>query len=322
MRLLVLVVWMLLAGCATVPPVPPMVHVPDPPPVVVEPTALSPAPPSLPAEEWERLMSSEPGWPPENPLTAITQATRRATLAPTAQAFVRGVLQFPYRPGAIYRIDVAVTGTTHLSFPAGERILVYGGLRPTDWFVQRVDGEGLQEASHLLITPQERQRRGRLTIVTSKGVYYLDLRSHEEVGVTGVIWHHPEAAVRAPRGRAEIVHRGYTVTVESGAPAWVPAAEAIWDAGGKTYIQAPAIMAHLSAPVIYVRHGAARHLVNYRLRGTLFVIDRLAQAFELRLGNDAGAEVVVVSRGDEYQALRCPGPPECAEILARMAAPQ
>jgi type IV secretory pathway VirB9-like protein len=193
MRVFPYAVLVVVAGCATV-------HPPEvtPPPLPLLPSsAVEEAPaPALPLEERGLLMDSEPRWPAENEIHVIKKAVKRATVTPALVGFDRGMLVYPYRPYAVYRVKVPFRGSLHIQLQPGEEIRLVGGLRPEDWFVQREDAPTTLEASHLALTPKEAHLEGRMMLVTSKGVYYLDVRSDESTGLYGVSWRHPPNVAR------------------------------------------------------------------------------------------------------------------------------
>jgi type IV secretory pathway VirB9-like protein len=67
------------------------------------------------------------------------------------------------------------------------------------------------------------------------------------------------------------------------APAWMP--ERVFDDGHKTYIQfAPDLGTTEAPPLFVIGENKQAELVNYRVQGRYYVVDRLITAAELRLG--------------------------------------
>lgn len=159
--------------------------------VLSEPVA--PEPP-LAAEE-RHVLLDEPVWVEGPPLKVAVKAEKLAMLKPALAGFDRAMLVYPYRPYATYWADVPVRGSLHIQLQPGEVIRLVGGLRETDWIVQRDDAVTLLEVSHLLVTPQELNIEGRMTLVTSWGVYYVLLHSQETSGLYGLSWRHPPKRV-------------------------------------------------------------------------------------------------------------------------------
>jgi hypothetical protein len=72
----------------------------------------------------------------------------------------------------------------------------------------------------------------------------------------------------------------------------------VFDDGAKVYIQFPSGLAQSEAPPLFVIGPDARPaLVNYRVRGTTYIVDRLFAAAELRLGT-APQRIVRIIRTD------------------------
>ena len=79
----------------------------------------------------------------------------------------------------------------------------------------------------------------------------------------------------------EALHFNYTISGDK--PAWRPVRA--FDDGQKTYVEFPASLASSEAPpLLLVGSDGKAELVNYRLSGRFYVVDRLFDAAELRLG--------------------------------------
>ncbi len=86
----------------------------------------------------------------------------------------------------------------------------------------------------------------------------------------------------------------YEITGDS--PAWRPLRA--WDDGAKVYIEFPARLDQGEAPPLFVVGPLGdTQLVNYRVSGHHYIVDRLFAAAELRLG-EKPQQVVRISRTD------------------------
>ena len=85
----------------------------------------------------------------------------------------------------------------------------------------------------------------------------------------------------------------YTIQVTSGAPGWVP--RTVWDDGRKTYVQFAGDVFFGELPILLVIERGDPRVVNYRLEGNTFEVDRLFRVAELRLGEEH-QDVVVLER--------------------------
>jgi P-type conjugative transfer protein TrbG len=83
--------------------------------------------------------------------------------------------------------------------------------------------------------------------------------------------------------------------IEGDRPDWRPVR--VFDDGRRVFIQMPADLAMTEAPPLFVlgRKGNAE-LINYRIRGSYYIVDHLFEAAELRLGT-APQTVVRLRRG-------------------------
>jgi type IV secretion system protein VirB9 len=136
------------------------------------------------------------------------------------------------------------------------------------------------------------------------------MRSSEKTYMASVSWTYPAAELLAlKKQRAEADAAGTVVAdtgidieqirfryrIEGDAP-WKP--RQVFDDGAKVYIQFPSGLAQSEAPPLFVIGPDAKPaLVNYRVRGTTYIVDRLFAAAELRLGT-APQRVVRIVRTD------------------------
>ena len=106
-----------------------------------------------------------------------------------------------------------------------------------------------------------------------------------------------EAAAAAPvDAGVDLTRLRFRYRVEGDWPPWRPLSA--FDDGRKVYIEMPAGLAQGEAPPLFVLGADGKgELVNYRVRGTYYVVDRLFGAAELRLGG-THQQVVRVVRTD------------------------
>jgi type IV secretion system protein TrbG len=86
---------------------------------------------------------------------------------------------------------------------------------------------------------------------------------------------------------------GYRLTGDS--PSWKPVR--VFDDGAKVYIQFPSDIGQGELPPLFVLgSGGDAQLVNYRVRSGYYIVDRLFDQAELRLGDANTSKVVRVRR--------------------------
>jgi type IV secretion system protein VirB9 len=184
------------------------------------------------------------------------------------------------------------------------------------WVIgDRPSGSGETKRTHVLVKPFAAGLSTNLVITTDRRIYHLALTSTGSTAMTALSWTYTQdelialrrqseqAAAAAPvaSGLAiEQLHLNYAVTGDS--PAWRPLLA--FDDGRQTFIEFPATLAVGEAPPLFlVGSKGEAHLVNYRLSGRFYVVDRIFDAAELRLGTK-DQQVVRISRVDESRRLR------------------
>jgi len=96
------------------------------------------------------------------------------------------------------------------------------------------------------------------------------------------------------------LHFNYVISGDR--PAWRPLRA--FDDGRQTYVEFAASLAVGEAPPLFLVDGKGEaQLVNYRLQGRFYVVDRIFDAAELRLGLKH-QDVVRVTRIDQTSAKR------------------
>jgi type IV secretion system protein VirB9 len=135
----------------------------------------------------------------------------------------------------------------------------------------------------------------------------VELHATDKTYMASVSWTYPPAALLALKRESD---PGWTTTVEAapdpasfrfryrieGDAPWKP--QRVFDDGTKVYIQFPSGLKQGEAPPLFVIDGDGKPaLVNYRVKGTTYIVDRLFAAAELRLGT-APQQVVRIVRTD------------------------
>jgi type IV secretion system protein VirB9 len=136
------------------------------------------------------------------------------------------------------------------------------------------------------------------------------MRSSASTYMASVSWTYPASellALKKQRAEADVTagviadaginieQLKFRYRIEGDAP-WRPLR--VFDDGAKVYIQFPSGLAQSEAPPLFVIGPDAKPaLVNYRVRGTTYIVDRLFAAAELRLGT-APQRVVRIVRTD------------------------
>lgn len=180
------------------------------------------------------------------------------------------------------------------------------------WVVgDTVSGEGEIARTHILVKPIKEDLSSNLVIITDRRAYHVEMHSTEATYMASLSWTYPHdelISLRKENKRAkgktlEIADLGldlerlkFRYAISGDEPAWRPLRA--FDDGKKVYIQFPARIGQGEAPPLFVIGPKGDiGLINYRVRGAYYIVDRLFAAAELRLG-EGPQEIVRITRTD------------------------
>lgn len=273
-------------------------HAPPPP---VKPTPAPSATASTPAKPPVRKQvrkSMSPG------AARVAAANRAATQQPQAQGFVNAVQVYPFSESMIYQVYTAPGAVTDLALQPGENLVAVAAGDTVRWVIgDTTSGSGTDKRTHVLVKPFASGLATNLVITTDRRSYHLQLTATARTAMAALSWTYPadqlialrqkeaQVAAAAPIAASlsvDSLHFNYTVNGDS--PAWRPLRA--FDDGRQTFVEFPASIAVGEAPPLFVIGAAGEaELVNYRMRGRFYVVDRIFDRAELRLG--AGKQQVV-----------------------------
>ncbi len=281
------------------PPKPTVVQVPHPIPV---PGQLKPAP----GAGRHRATS------PKHPSDIIREANRKATEGPSVDDYYNAIMTYDYTPGTLYQVYTAPQKLTDVQLQPGEHIV--GKPATGDnirWVLARGSSAvGPNEQQHIYIKPTRPDLDTTLCINTDRRSYILELHSYDEAWMAAVAWRYPqddiaqlETTLDQQQALAQTstttgvsvdkLNFGYGIAVISGRPQWVPIQ--VFDDTHKTYIRFPAAMLDREAPALFVVSSTGdTQLVNYRVKNDTYIVDRLFEDAELRLGQQSQEIVRIV----------------------------
>lgn len=248
-------------------------------------------------------------WRPSPAELHARAANRAATLEPSPGAYINATQVFAWSDGAIYHVITAPGQVTDIALQPGE---VMGSVAAGDtvrWVVgDTTSGSGEAKQTHILVKPSTAGLSTNIVITTDRRTYHLALSSSELTAMSSLSWTYPadqlialKAAAEQARGAAPVasglavdqLHFDYTISGDQ--PAWRPLRA--FDDGRQTFIEFPESLGVGEAPPLFLVDGkGTASLVNYRVEGRYYVVDRLFDAAELRLGLKPQA-VVRISRG-------------------------
>jgi len=309
-----------LAGCASRQPPPNYVRatalteVPKPPSIVEVPKPL-PLPGQLkrvpvPGRQARPAQGSGPAW------EVIDDANRKAAAGPDAEAYFNAIMTYDFTAGALYQIYAAPLRLTAIQLQPGEKIVGKPATGDTLRWIMGVGRSGAgtsdqAEREYLYIKPTRPGLHTSLAINTDRRTYYFELHSFEDTYMAAVEFRYPQdelarleasatreaalaKATTATNVNLEAINFSYRIAIENGKPAWTPVQ--VFDDGRKTFVRFPAAMLNREAPALFVLSSTNEvQLVNYRVKNDFYIIDRLIEKAELRVGQK-DQEIVRITR--------------------------
>jgi len=246
----------------------------------------------------------------------VTAANRAATREPVSAGFVNAVQVYPFAEGSLYQVYAAPERVTDIALQPGEALISVAAGDTARWVIgDTSSGSGADKRTHVLLKPFSAGLGTNVVITTDRRSYHLALTSTSFTAMVALSWTYPQDALLAlkrvvdERQAATPVATGiapeqlhFNYAISGDRPAWRPLRA--FDDGRQTYVEFPASLAVGEAPPLFLvdRKGEAQ-LVNYRLQGRFYVVDRIFDVAELRLGLKH-QDVVRIDRVAEPQPKR------------------
>ena len=274
--------------------------------VIEVPTPL-PLPGQLKPLPKRAVVAPEAGTPAER----IGAAHRAARIEPSKAGYLNAIQVYPFTSGALYQLYAAVNQVTDIALETGEKLVSVSAGDTVRWVVgDTSSGEGASAQVHILVKPIAPDITTNLVITTDRRTYHLELHATASTYMASVSWTYPGATLTPLKGTSltgldgapagdrvglDVDNIRFRYRLEGEAP-WKPLR--VFDDGAKVFIQFPASLRQSEAPPLFVIDGSGKPaLVNYRVKGSIYIVDRLFAAAELRLGT-APQQVVRIVRID------------------------
>lgn len=237
------------------------------------------------------------------PAEVVAKAKRAALREPSRSGFVGGVHIYSWANGALYRLYAAPERVTDIALEPGETLVAVAAGDTARWTVSdTISGAGEARRVHILVKPFSAGLSTNLLITTDRRTYHVELQSLARTAMSGIAWRYPKAGLLALARRPEpplsagleLEQLGFDYEISGDEPPWRPLL--IFDDGRQTFIQFPVTIGEGEAPPLFVLGADGEpQLVNYRMSGRFYIVDRLFGAAELRLGKHP-QQVVRISR--------------------------
>jgi type IV secretion system protein TrbG len=279
--------------------------------IPVQPTEADTAPPapavSTEAEENKTVKTAkktngDPFPMPAADRKVVDRAVREATQRPLNAANSESKTVYAYTPDSIYTLYGAPGRVIDIQLQPGERLsgpVIAGDT--VRWVVGTASSKnGAGAITHVLVKPIMAGIETNFIITTDRHSYHLIAKSLNRNFLPTVSWTYPQDEMakfatfsqEGEGGGESLVTDGispdrlnfkYKIDADDEYP-WTPVR--VFDDGSKTYIQMSRNMKNTEAPVFFVKDKRGLNLVNYRVKGEYYIIDRLFDEGEFRCGKD------------------------------------
>jgi type IV secretion system protein TrbG len=212
-----------------------------------------------------------------------------------------GYTLYPYNQGPQPAVECEPLRTSDIQLQPGETITDVAIGDSERWMATPASsGDPRNPVPHLAVKPQAPGIQTNLTIYTTKHIYHTLLRSRGSHAVQEVEFYYPDELITAmknadsasksqrdtaadPPGddsgnvvkvaNVDPAQLNFAYTVGGANVPWKPIRA--FDDGSHVYIQMPPAMKTSEAPALLVNAGSGTQMVNYRVKGNYYVVDRL-----------------------------------------------
>ncbi len=248
------------------------------------------------------------------PAAEVLKANAAARVQPAADGFINANQIYAFTDGSLFEVYTTIGKVTDIALQPGERLVGAGPVAAGDtarWIIgDTTSGTGENQQVHILVKPTQPKLSTNLVINTDRRTYHIELTAFGTTYMAAVAWHYPQDALLAVKQQAEAealkahepVAQGIDPTklnfiyrIEGDNPSWRPTL--VFDDGRHVFIELPPGIATTDLPPLFVLGtDGASELVNYRVKDNYFVVDRLFDVAELRLGDKHGQKIVRIRR--------------------------
>jgi len=245
--------------------------------------------------------------------STIDHANQQARIKPDSGSYQNAIMQYTYHEGGLYQIYTAPLRVTAIQLQANEKIIGKPAAGDTTrWILGVSDGyiQG-QPRKTVMIKPTAPNLKTTLIINTNRRTYLLELTSYKETYMAAVNWRYPQDELRARQQAAQQRQQqlaqqqqaaraaqqmqryfNYSMTYTGKKPKWIPVQ--VFDDNNKVYIRFSKDRQRYEAPALFVIDSRGKtQLVNYRVEGDFYIVDRLFETAELRTDNSTQTVITI-----------------------------
>lgn len=256
---------------------------------------------------------------PASPAIVIDTANKTARSAPTQAKYFNSIMRYDYTEGALYQLYAAPLKFTNIQLQPGETLTGAGPVcgDTVRWIMGTgVSEENGQTVEHIFLKPTEPGLHTTFMIPTNRRTYHLEIHSYQNTYMASIKWRYPhdevskmKYGIKKRQEESDVIidthvnlkdinnNYNIAVTSENKKISWVPSL--VFDDKNKTFIRFPKTMLNQEAPVLYVMSNEDEtQLVNYRVKKDYYIVDRLFQKAQLRLGQK-NQDIVTITRAED-----------------------
>lgn len=224
---------------------------------------------------------------------------------PDPEHYLGAAQVYPWADGSLYPLYAAPEQISDIALQSGETLVSVAAGDTARWVIgDTSSGSGAGRRTHVLVKPAAPGLRTNLVIATDRRIYHVEALSTARSSMTAISWTYPQdslIAVRTPAAAAPepavaVEALNFNYRIDGDPASWRPFR--VFDDGHQTFIEFPPNLGDIEAPPLFVTGADGKaELVNYRVRGHYYVVDRLFSTAELRLGGKR-QQVVRIVRDD------------------------
>jgi type IV secretion system protein VirB9 len=243
-------------------------------------------------------------------LALVALQNLQLEIIPRKENYRGGAVVYPYVANYVYQIFTALEKLTCVQLEPGEELVSPPASGNTDVFEVRFaySREGGTQRAQIYIMPYLANKNTTLFINTNKRSYSFMVYSYPTIFMPLVSFSYPLQIREAMRQQIESntdipisggitnLHFEYEIIPHSPfKPRWMPSL--VFDDGEKTYFYFPSAVRASYAPVLFELNSKnERVIVNYRVKGTYYIVDRVLPKAELVLDVNEGNIITIRRR--------------------------
>lgn len=246
-----------------------------------------------------------------SPTARVDAANKAATQEPTKFGYINAIQVYPFTEGALYQLYAAPERVSDITLQIGEKLTSVSAGDTVRWIIgDTQSGLGENQQVHVLVKPFAPDLKTNLVITTDRRSYHLQMESTANTFMAAVSWAYPQdqlialkkqnvaaEAAQPVAANLSLENIRFRYDISGDEPEWKPVRA--FDDGKKVYVEFPHNISVGEAPPLFVVGAdGSSELVNYRVRGNYYIVDRLFNAAELRLGTDP-QKIVRIGRTEE-----------------------